>query len=37
LPATVALEPEPHAWSVSARKGGEVLATSPTFKFTITP
>lgn len=37
LPATVALEPEPHSWSVSARKGSEVLATSPTFKFTITP
>ena len=37
LPATVALEPEPHSWSVSARKGTEVLATSPTFKFTITP
>ena len=37
LPATVALEPEPHSWSVSARKGTELLATSPTFKFTITP
>jgi hypothetical protein len=37
LPATVALEPEPHSWSVTARKGTEVLATSPTFKFTITP
>lgn len=37
LPATVALEPEAHSWSVSARKGAEVLATSPTQKFTITP
>jgi hypothetical protein len=37
VPATVSLEPEPHSWSVTARKGAEVLATSPTFKFTITP
>ncbi len=37
LPATVALEPEAHTWSVSARKGTEVLAASPTQKFTITP
>ena len=37
LPATVALEPEPHSWSVTARKGSEVLTTSPTYKFTITP
>ena len=37
LPATVALEPEVHTWTVSARKGTEVLATSPTLKFTITP
>jgi hypothetical protein len=37
LPATVALEPEVHTWSVSARKGTEVLATSPTQRFTITP
>lgn len=37
LPATVALEPEVHSWSVFARKGAEVLATSPTQKFTITP
>lgn len=37
LPATVALEPEAHSWSVTARKGTEVLATSPTYKFTITP
>jgi len=37
LPATVALEPEPHIWSVTARKGGQPLATSATQKFTITP
>jgi hypothetical protein len=37
LPATVALEPEAHAWTVTARKGAEVLATSATYKFTITP
>lgn len=37
LPATVALEPEVHTWSVSARKGTEVLAASPTQRFTITP
>lgn len=37
LPATVALEPEVHSWNVSARKGTEVLATSATQKFTITP
>ena len=37
LPPTVALEPEVHTWSVSARKGAEVIATSPTQKFTITP
>jgi hypothetical protein len=37
LPPTVALEPEVHTWSVSARKGGAVLATSPTQRFTITP
>ena len=37
LPATVALEPEVHQWSVSARKGSEVLATSATQRFTITP
>ena len=37
LPATVALEPEVHPWSVSARKGTEVLAASPTQRFTITP
>lgn len=37
LPATVALEPEVHSWSVTARKGGTVLATSATNKFTITP
>jgi hypothetical protein len=37
LPATVALEPEVHTWTVSARKGSEVLATSAAQKFTITP
>ena len=37
LPTTVALEPEVHTWSVTARKGSDVLATSATQKFTITP
>jgi hypothetical protein len=37
LPTTVALEPEVHTWSVEARKGSEVLATSATQRFTITP
>jgi hypothetical protein len=37
LPATVALEPEVHTWTVSARKGSEVLVTSMLQKFTITP
>jgi hypothetical protein len=37
LPKTVALEPEAHTWSVTARKGGEALVASPVFKFTITP
>ncbi|HEX4914949.1 MAG TPA: hypothetical protein VFV51_13370 [Vicinamibacterales bacterium] len=37
LPATVALEPEVHQWSVTARKGSDVIATSPTYRFTITP
>lgn len=37
LPATVALEPEVHTWTVSARKGSEVLATSALQRFTITP
>ena len=37
LPATVALEPEVHTWSVTALKGSETIATSPTFRFTITP
>jgi hypothetical protein len=37
LPKTVALEPEAHTWTVTARKGGEALVTSPVFKFTITP
>jgi len=37
LPPTVALEPEVHTWSVTARKGSDVIATSATQKFTITP
>jgi hypothetical protein len=37
LPTTVALEPEVHTWTVSARKGSEVLVTSSPNKFTITP
>jgi hypothetical protein len=37
LPATVALEPEVHTWTVTARKGSEVLATAGPQKFTITP
>ncbi len=37
LPPTVALEPEVHTWSVTARKGGTELATSATQRFTITP
>jgi len=37
LPTTVALEPEVHTWTVSARKGAEVLATAGPQKFTITP
>jgi hypothetical protein len=37
LPATVALEPEPHTWQVTARKAGQPLVTSATQKFTITP
>jgi hypothetical protein len=37
LPTTVALEPEVHTWSVRARKGNDVLATSATQRFTITP
>jgi len=37
LPTTVALEPEVHTWTVSARKGSEVLATTAPQKFTITP
>ena len=37
LPATVALEPEVHTWTVSARKGSEVLVTAAPQKFTITP
>ncbi|HEX6216161.1 MAG TPA: hypothetical protein VFZ38_15110, partial [Vicinamibacterales bacterium] len=34
LPATVALEPEVHTWSVTARKGSTALATSATQRFT---
>jgi hypothetical protein len=37
VPSTISLEPEVHSWSVTARKGSDVLATSPTYKFTITP
>ena len=37
LPATVALEPEPHTWLVTARKAGQPFLTSATQKFTITP
>jgi len=37
LPTTVALEPEVHTWTVTARKGTEVLATAALQKFTITP
>lgn len=37
LPATVALEPEVHTWTVTARKGSDVIATSVTQRFTITP
>jgi hypothetical protein len=37
LPPTVALEPEVHTWTVTARKGGSALATSATQRFTITP
>jgi hypothetical protein len=37
LPTTVALEPEVHTWSVTARKAGQPLAASATQKFTITP
>jgi hypothetical protein len=37
LPPTVALEPEVHTWTVTAKKGGNVLVSSPVQKFTITP
>jgi hypothetical protein len=37
LPTTVALEPEVHTWTVSARKGNDVLVTAPPQRFTITP
>lgn len=37
LPTTVALEPEVHTWTVSARKGAAVLVTAAPQRFTITP
>lgn len=37
LPATVALEPEPHTWQVTARKAGQPLVASASQRFTITP
>lgn len=37
LPPTVSLEPEGYVWQVSAMKGVDVLATSPTSRFTVTP
>ena len=37
LPTSVALEPEVHTWTVSARRGSEVLVTTAPQKFTITP
>jgi hypothetical protein len=37
LPPTVALEPEVHTWSVTARKGGQPLVSSGSQRFTITP
>jgi hypothetical protein len=37
LPPTVALEPEVHTWTVSARKGPAVLVTAAPQRFTITP
>ena len=37
LPPTVALEPEVHTWTVTARKGSDTIATSAVQKFTITP
>lgn len=37
LPPTVALEPEVHTWTVTAKKGTETLVTSAVQKFTITP
>ncbi len=37
LPNTVALEPEPHTWQVTARKAGQTLVTSASQRFTITP
>jgi hypothetical protein len=37
LPTTVALEPEPHIWQVTARKAGQPLVASASQRFTITP
>jgi len=37
LPPSVALEPEPHTWQVTARKAGQTLVASATQRFTITP
>jgi hypothetical protein len=37
LPPTVALEPEVHTWTVSARNGAAVLVGAAPQKFTITP
>ncbi len=37
LPGTVSLEPEAHVWQVTAMKGAEVLVTSATGRFTVTP
>jgi hypothetical protein len=37
LPNTVALEPEGYYWQVTALKGNEVVATSATSRFTVTP
>ncbi|MEO8679819.1 MAG: hypothetical protein ABI665_12275 [Vicinamibacterales bacterium] len=37
LPATVSLEPEAHVWQVTAMKGADVLVTSTTGRFTVTP
>jgi hypothetical protein len=37
LPGTVSLEPEAHVWQVTAMKGADVLVTSATGRFTVTP